>query len=134
MSTFVGRSVSQSVGQSVGWSVSRLVGRSVSQSDYLSVRNHELKQSLSTQSQQYISVIVQCNDALQYFSYDSSPIALQLGCSSIDANVGWFISLSVSPWVTMSSNSHYVTKVLIVKYYYSRMYSCMTIFQLQQQL
>ena len=51
------------------------IGSNVGQSVGGSVRNHELKQSLLSQFHWYISVIVQCNDAGQYFSYDSSPIA-----------------------------------------------------------
>ena len=56
-SSSIGSNVGLLVGRSVGLSVGRSVGRSVT--------NHELEQSLLTQFQQYISVIVQCNDPWQ---------------------------------------------------------------------
>ena len=54
---------SSSIGSNVGRSVSLSVGQSVGRSVGRSVTNHELEQSLLTQFQQYISVIVQYNDA-----------------------------------------------------------------------
>ena len=53
--TYIFSCDSSSIGSNVGRSVGLSVGRSVT--------NHELEQSLLTQFQQYISVIVQCNDA-----------------------------------------------------------------------